>query len=172
MKRLDSLTGLWDRETFDRELPAAIQDAADKGLPVSIVLADIDHFKRVNGRHGYLKGDDVLKGVAGQLRPIVAGKGDAYRYGGDEILLLLPNHNVDEAMAVAETARREFESLALGGIEITASFGVSTYPEHGSDAKILFEAADKAMFDAKNRGRNLVRSSENLSPSKNLEEGR
>src|SRR5262249_32637141 len=79
------------------------------------------------------------------------------RYGGEEMLFLLPNHDNDEAVAVAERARRDLEAHPLHTISGTASFGVSTFPDHGNDATTLFDRADKALYDAKSRGRNLVR---------------
>lgn len=120
-------------------------------------MIDIDHFKAVNDTHGHAAGDLVLKGVARIIRSVVEGKGEAYRYGGEEMMTLLPNHSKEEALAVAERIRRTLESHEEQGIRVTASFGVATVGEHGNDAASLLKAADTALYDAKKRGRNLVR---------------
>jgi diguanylate cyclase (GGDEF)-like protein len=120
-------------------------------------MVDIDHFKKVNDTHGHPKGDAVLIETAAAIISIVEGKGRAYRYGGEEIAILLPNHNTQEAIAVAERARRTLEGAPISGLTITASFGIGVFPDHGSTDAELVSAADKALYDAKNRGRNLVR---------------
>jgi diguanylate cyclase (GGDEF)-like protein len=122
-----------------------------------LVMIDLDHFKHVNDRHGHQKGDAVLSEVAVRIKSIASGKGEVYRYGGEELVLVLPNHTTDEAIAVAERVRREIETVPITGISVTASLGVSTYPEHAKDASGIIRCADTALYDAKNRGRNLVR---------------
>jgi diguanylate cyclase (GGDEF)-like protein len=127
------------------------------GSVLENVLADIDYFKRVNDQHGHAAGDRVLAEVAKRFQHVVAGKGEVYRYGGEEILFILPNHSIEEAIAVAERARLTIETEPVNTISVTASFGVSAFPDHGGDSATLFDRADKALYDAKNRGRNLVR---------------
>jgi diguanylate cyclase (GGDEF)-like protein len=157
MTRPDALTGLLDREAFDSDLGAAVADASSANRPLSLVFVDIDRFKQVNDTEGHQKGDAVLKEVAARLMSVVEKKGSAYRYGGEEVALILPNHTAEEATSVAERARRALEGDAVAGLPITASFGVATVPYHASDGDTLIRAADAAMYDAKNRGRNLVR---------------
>ena len=129
-------------------------------------MVDLDRFKSVNDTHGHAKGDSVLAGVAGALEFVIEGKGQVYRYGGEEMLIVLPNHTVLEAVAVAERARRKLESAEIAGLKITASFGVASFPDHGSNDADLVKGADNALYDAKNHGRNLVRVFEEPEPSK------
>ncbi|HAH06566.1 MAG TPA: hypothetical protein DCM05_08575 [Elusimicrobia bacterium] len=153
----DALTKLWARGKMDSELPKFLEEANKSSGPLSVIMVDIDHFKSVNDQHGHQAGDAVLVGVAARLVATITGKGQVYRYGGEEILIILPNHTVEEATVVAERARRELVSSTINGLTITASFGVGTYPKHGSNVSELIKAADVAMYDAKNRGRDLVR---------------
>lgn len=157
MSARDHLTHLRMRKDLDTELPQAISDANNTGRPLSVIMVDIDHFKSVNDTHGHQKGDSVLAGVAGILEFVIEGKGYAYRYGGEEVLIVLPNHTVDEALAVAERTRRKLESIEFDGLKITASFGVASFPDHGNTGIDLVKKADDALYDAKNHGRNLVR---------------
>ena len=153
----DALTQLWSRGTFDSELAQYFTEAANSGRPLSLVMADIDHFKAVNDTHGHQVGDAVLAGVAVCIATIAEGKGRAYRYGGEEIALVPNNHDAREATAVAERARRQLESIRIANLSVTASFGVGTFPDHGRTSAEIIKAADTALYDAKNRGRNLVR---------------
>jgi diguanylate cyclase (GGDEF)-like protein len=157
MADLDALTQLGSRGAFDSELAAGIRAATTGNQPFSLVMVDIDHFKKVNDSHGHQVGDQVLAGVAACIAGIAQGKGHVYRYGGEEIAVLLTNHDVREATAVAERIRRALESLRMGNLSVTASLGVGTCPDHGSTAVELVKAADTALYDAKNHGRNLVR---------------
>jgi diguanylate cyclase (GGDEF)-like protein len=161
----DALTGLANRGAFDRELELRVGEALKNNEPLGFVMVDVDHFKKVNDTHGHQAGDDVLRGVAECLQLIVRRKGQAYRYGGEELVLLLPNHVVEEAVAVAERARRALEAAAIASIKVTASFGVACLPDHAQDGESLFKRADEAVYDAKNRGRNLVRVSGEPAPA-------
>jgi len=157
MADIDPVTHLRSRGTMDSELSQNLCEAAAKKRPLSVIMADIDHFKRVNDTHGHQKGDSVLAEVAARIASVAEGKGLAYRYGGEELVVLLGNHSTQEAIAVAERMRRELESAQIAGLAVTASFGVSTFPEHGGNSAEVIKAADTALYDAKNRGRNLVR---------------
>jgi diguanylate cyclase (GGDEF)-like protein len=121
------------------------------------VFIDIDHFKKVNDTYGHTVGDQVLKEAAAVFRSVTEGKGEVYRYGGEEMVAILPNHSVHEAMAVAERARQTLEAARTQDIRVTASFGVATMPDHANDSAALIKAADTAAYDAKRLGRNLVR---------------
>jgi diguanylate cyclase (GGDEF)-like protein len=153
----DAVTGLLNREAFDRELGSTIGEAADVASPVSLILADVDHFKRVNDTRGHQVGDTVLRAVSDCLDGVCHGKGRVFRFGGEEIAMILPNHTEQEALAVAERARLAVASEPIDGIAVTASFGVATSPPVPANSKDLVGAADRAMYDAKNLGRNLVR---------------
>lgn len=155
--RLDSLTGLLDRQLFDTEYPQAIQSAVQNDICLAIVVVDIDRFKKVNDSHGHAIGDVVLKECARRLKVVAQGKGKVYRYGGEEIVIILPNHSPEEAIAVSERARAFLAASPIEGLSITASFGIACCPDHSTDSTTLFKAADSAMYDAKNRGRDIVR---------------
>jgi diguanylate cyclase (GGDEF)-like protein len=153
----DELTGLLRRASFDSDICMRMEDARTVGSFLSIVYIDIDRFKQVNDNHGHPKGDAFLAGVAAVLARVVGEKGCVYRLGGEEMAMLLPNFDLQEAVAVAERSRRELEAGPIEALPITASFGVATFPTHATESKVLVGAADKAMYDAKNLGRNLVR---------------
>jgi diguanylate cyclase (GGDEF)-like protein len=152
----DTVTGLLPRGTLDADLEALSREASTES-PLAFVMVDLDHFKKINDTHGHIKGDGVLKGVADLLRKSTRGKGKVYRYGGDEMVILLPNHSINEALSVAERARMAIESAPIDGIGVTATLGVACEPEHAKGAKPLIEAADKALYDAKDLQRNCVR---------------
>jgi diguanylate cyclase (GGDEF)-like protein len=158
---LDPLTGLFNRRHFDAALKRELARARRKNVPVSLVLVDIDHFKGVNDDYGHAVGDAVLRTIAQQLRQGIREGDVACRYGGEEMVLLLPECTAADACARAEAIR-----VALAGVtpnpegegpeRITASFGVASYPVHAQDAESLFWAADKALYRAKQEGRNRV----------------
>lgn len=156
-ERRDPTTNLWAREVFDADFPEHFAQAARAHQPLSLILIDIDHFKSVNDKNGHQVGDAVLEGVAAAIAAVAEGKGKAYRYGGEEIIVVLRNYTPQEASGVAERMRVEVEKASPSGIPVTASFGVSAYPDHAEESKHLFKAADAAMYDAKNSGRNQVR---------------
>lgn len=156
---LDDRLPLYRRARFDRDLDELTNQAIQDGNSVALILIDPDKFKEVNDRHGHPAGDEVLLALAERLRRHVAQKGLAYRYGGDEMAVLLPNYTPDEAVALGEALRKRIEQAPLGGvgIKMTASFGVSCIPDHAHTPPALLEAADKALYQAKKLGRNLVR---------------
>lgn len=160
----DVLTGLANRAHFDQFFAESFRSAMEKGKPVAVLLMDIDKFKSVNDTHGHQAGDTVLSSV-GKLLRTAARAGDlAARYGGEEMVLVLPNTTRASAAAIAETIRRAIAarpvtiSKALQ-IPITSSFGVAVY-EPGSPFKLpaqLLKAADLAVYNAKHSGRNCVK---------------
>lgn len=156
MAESDHLTKLQTRASFDAALVDLARGANDAS-PASIIFADIDRFKLVNDTHGHPAGDRVLTEVARRLMQVVSGRGAAYRYGGEEFAVLLPNHTVDEAIAIAERARRVTEATPVDGISVTSSYGIATCPLHAVTPTDWLKKADEALYDAKLRGRNLVR---------------
>jgi len=155
--RKDHLTQLLDREAFDAALQQGISEGAKSGQPMSLIMGDIDHFKKVNDTHGHPAGDAVLVEISARLKAVLHGKAPVYRYGGEEIAVILPNRTEEEALAVAERCRREIEKNPIGEISVTMSFGVACIPGHASDAVSLIASADNALYEAKTYGRNLVR---------------
>lgn len=160
----DALTGLYNRryldETLDRELIAAERH----GHPLSVIIADLDHFKAVNDHHGHLAGDEALR-VFGALMKRHARASDIYcRYGGEEFLLVLPQMTLDTAVERAELLRNAMMATAIpfgaALITVTASFGVATFPGDGQSGDVLIAAADRALYVAKAGGRNRVSSSQ------------
>ncbi len=154
---LDALVGLPTRRVLTEEFAAR---TTERDVPLSMVLFDLDHFKSVNDDHGgHATGDEALISVAGVAETCVKGKGRAYRLGGDEFVLLLPNHSVQEGLAVAERFRRAVEATPRTSrqLTLTVSVGVAEWPSHGGDFDALYKAADAALYDVKKRGKNLVR---------------
>jgi diguanylate cyclase (GGDEF)-like protein len=153
----DSTTDLLDRKAFDAAFRATFASAQEERSPLGVIFVDVDRFKKVNDEHGHQKGDQVLAEVARRLTTCTKGKGAVYRYGGEEVVIVLPNHDLNESLALAERCRVSLECDLVAGLFITASFGVSVFPDKALSPEQLIETADKAMYDAKTLGRNLVR---------------
>ena len=162
LARTDPLTGLWNRHHFGEQLQLTLSQADRRNSPVSLILVDIDHFKRVNDTWGHQAGDTVLKQVARILQDGSRDGDICVRYGGEEIALLLPDADSQSAVEVAERLRVRICAQPIrhgaADITVTASFGVATFPETVKVRDQLFPAADKALYIAKHEGRNRVRS--------------
>jgi len=164
----DSLTGLANRRAFDDALTREWQRTAREGSHMSLLLLDIDHFKRFNDLYGHQAGDDCLRVVASAIKSAVQRPGDiAARYGGEEIGIILPNTEARGAEVIAENVRSAIEALAVhhaGNCNearvVTASIGVATtFARPGGTMKMpegLLLAADGALYKAKQSGRNRV----------------
>lgn len=161
--RTDALTGLANRRAFDEQLERFLLHADRFGHSVSLILADVDHFKKVNDTWGHEAGDAVLKAIAQTFTEGVRAVDFCARFGGEEIAILLPETTLAGAVELADRLRKTLASSAIvvGGAEIpvTVSCGVACYPEGVITKEALFAAADKALYEAKNAGRNCVRSS-------------
>jgi len=159
--RTDALTGLWNRMHFGEQLTRTLAEADRYDHPVSLVLMDIDHFKKVNDTWGHEAGDAVLKQMARVLQDGVRAVDICVRYGGEEIAMLLAQTDSAHAVEVAERLRTRIAATPVkhgpAEIRVTASFGVATYPETVKVRDQLFPAADKALYIAKHDGRNCVR---------------
>ncbi|WP_445658582.1 sensor domain-containing diguanylate cyclase [Achromobacter sp. NCFB-sbj8-Ac1-l] len=159
----DGLTGIANRRTFDETLQREWQSAIREGKPLSLLFLDADRFKRYNDRYGHQEGDELLKILALTLRGKARRPRDlAARYGGEEFVALLPDTSQAQALEIAETIRQAVVGLCAqhedneGGI-VTVSIGVATrIPKPGDDAASLVEAADAAVYRAKESGRNRV----------------
>ena len=159
--RTDPLTGLANRRHFDEQLSRIVSESLKYGAPASLIVADVDHFKKVNDGFGHEAGDDVLKAVARIFMSCLRAEDVCARYGGEEIAILLPETTVARAHEVAERVRRAVELASVRHkehqIPVTASFGVAGYPESTALRDDLFPAADRALYAAKADGRNCVR---------------
>jgi len=155
----DPLTGLRNRRRFVEDLSGALERARPEQRPTAVVLLDVDHFKRINDTHGHAVGDRVLIAVAEALRR-TARYDDVVRYGGEEFVVVLPDHDASAAAARAEQLRAACAELQLvaGGVRlrVTLSAGVAASPEHGRTPDDLLLTADRALYAAKEAGRDRV----------------
>jgi diguanylate cyclase (GGDEF)-like protein len=158
---LDGLTGLWNRSYLDHRLEGELNIARRYERRLSLLLGDIDHFKRVNDTHGHLFGDYVIQRIAEALSTHARRSDIACRYGGEEFALLLPSAGLDEASVVAERLRVAVEAspfeLRAAPVHVTISFGVAS--TEGLDpltTESLIARADRALYNAKEAGRNCV----------------
>lgn len=157
----DGLTGLYNRRHLDHALGAEHARSKRHGINLSVLMLDVDHFKRFNDEHGHDLGDRVLKAIADTLRGALRNHDIPCRYGGEEFLAILPNTTQSGAYAVAERLRKDAENLEIEGLKVTVSIGVGAFPHVGQDSpEALVQAADSALYQAKNSGRNRVRVAE------------
>jgi diguanylate cyclase (GGDEF)-like protein len=160
---LDGLTGIANRRHFEESLDQEWRRAARTGSPLSLLMVDIDHFKALNDARGHQYGDDCLRQVATALSDALKRAGDlATRYGGEEFAVVLPATELDGARAIAEEIRARVEELAIGreagsSAVVTVSVGAATaLASEGVPPSDLIDAADRALYQAKNEGRNRV----------------
>ncbi len=153
----DGLTGIANRRAFTHRITLEVERAQRDGLPLSLVMFDLDHFKQLNDTLGHLEGDAALVQLARILREGRRSADMVARYGGEEFVLLLPDTPHDAAMHVAELLRAATESVGLPA-RCTVSAGIATLPDQAEDARTLIAAADHALYAAKAAGRNRVAS--------------
>ena len=153
---LDPLTGLLNRQGLKRRFREVAEQARLTECPVSLVMGDLDEFKRLNDAHGHAKGDAVLKDVAYLLRKELRSFELLYRIGGEELLLILPGAELNTACEIAEQARSAIEHGRPAGLPVTASFGACSATGQDIDFQTMFQAADRALYEAKRAGRNQV----------------
>jgi diguanylate cyclase (GGDEF)-like protein len=168
----DGLTGLGTKRHFLETARGLMAQSKRLGTPLSIVVLDIDHFKKVNDEHGHVAGDLVLAEVSRRLRATIRGYDMGFRYGGEELIVLAPNTKLDEAQALAERLRRGIAASAVSSgekaIPVTASFGVASFDGSMKTVEALVEAADKHLYVAKKNGRNQVQPATGLIPARGL----
>ena len=159
----DALTGLHCRRHFDRRLREELDRADRYDRPLSMVLLDIDHFKKINDTRGHQIGDQVLRQTAGLISRSLRLSDYCARVGGEEFCLLLPNTDASGALKQAERLRKaiaEHPFLGDESLRVTASFGIADVSDEGGrSAEALVCAADAALYQAKSDGRNCVRAS-------------
>lgn len=154
----DKLTGLYNRHFFDERFIEEWERAKRYHHYLSVIMVDIDHFKKFNDTYGHQKGDEVLKMVGKIIKKGCRTHDIVARYGGEEMVIILPETSLDHAMKVADKIR---EAIELGveekaGVKATASFGVGTFSALNDIPKKILKSADDALYKAKENGRNRV----------------
>ncbi len=158
----DSLTGLYNRMKLERQLEEEVHRAARYNHPLSIYMLDIDHFKQTNDTYGHQAGDMVLQHLANTLAQTIREEDLVARYGGDEFVVILPETSLSKAEGFAKRLFDEIIRLRIplangNEINLSTSIGIASYPDHAETWMTLLEAADKAMYDAKNAGSRQTR---------------
>lgn len=155
---LDGLTGIFNRRFFELRIAEEIERARRYGSGMSVVMADIDHFKKLNDEFGHLLGDEVLRQVSSLFHQNLRKIDVVCRYGGEELALLLTQTNAQQAAVVAEKLRKVVERWQFPGVPrtVTISAGIAVFPEHGTSRDELVRAADEALYAAKQAGRNQI----------------
>lgn len=156
----DSLTGCFNRRYLDETLERELSRARREGYPLALVILDLDHFKQINDTYGHLAGDEALRQLADTLHADIRQEDILCRYGGEEFIILMPRMPLSIAAERAERWRLKIEAIRIvfGNFELsfTASAGVAGYPDHGKTPDQLTHAADQALYQAKQGGRNRI----------------
>ncbi|MBW1832162.1 MAG: diguanylate cyclase, partial [Deltaproteobacteria bacterium] len=156
----DGLTGCLNKRALLDHMEQKLMAAQRFGRKLSLIVTDLDHFKAVNDTYGHAAGDRVLKELGEVLRRVKRETDIVARFGGEEFCVLCEETDVRGAQLLAERVREELEKTEvlteLGPLKVTASLGVATFPDHASTAADLFVQGDKALYEAKHRGRNQV----------------
>ena len=166
---LDELTGLYNRRFYDQKILAEFRRSRRNLTPLSLLIIDIDHFKAVNDNYGHLAGDYCLVWLSNHLKQsLKRGSDMAFRYGGEEFCIILPDTDEKGAMVFAEALRKNIEHQACSHkdieIPLTISSGIFTYmQQNGVKPEQIFTSADKALYEAKHNGRNQTQVYKNIS---------
>lgn len=161
LSNTDHLTGLFNRRYLIEALDRELQRAQRRDGTVSLIMLDLDHLKRINDTYGHMQGDMVLQNTALQIKKELRCYDVAARYGGEEFVAILPDTSLKEAFMVADRIRLAIQGMRLAGSmageRVTASLGVAGFPSpHYEEIDGLLRAADEALYQAKERGRNQV----------------
>jgi len=154
----DKVTGIFNRQYFDKVAAEEFEKAKANQRHFSILFVDLDHFKEINDTYGHRIGDDMLRAVAWLIQKACRNTDVVARYGGEEIVVVLPNTISEDAMRIGE----EIREIVVGqteerlGVSMTVSIGVASFPEEGASLSLILEKADKALYQAKEKGRNRV----------------
>ena len=156
----DELTGTYNMRAFSSMLQRAFRQSVRYGHALSVVMIDSDNLKQINDTHGHESGNRLLQHLVRCIREQLRGSDVMARFGGDEFIVLLPETNNKGALEMAERIRKAVEvsrfDVRSGDTNITVSLGVASYPEDGGNLDVILDKADKAMYRAKQRGRNKV----------------
>ncbi len=156
MAEVDALTSVANRRTFENVLSHEVSRSTRLGEPLTLVMVDVDHFKRFNDTHGHRAGDEALKEVAEALESGCRDFDTVARYGGEEFGVILPACSSKESLIAAERLRQAVSQIDSLPGSVTASAGVATFPTHAPDTEALIKAADEALYESKRSGRNRV----------------
>ena len=154
----DSLTSLYNYEYFYGSLDHILKESARLSRSVSLAVIDVDDFKCFNDKHGHLEGDRILSVIASIIKPLVRNDDVAARYGGDELVIIFPNTGKFAALKICERIK---DNIVRGlndvsDDKVTISIGISAYPDNGQTPAALFDSADKALYKAKQAGKNNI----------------
>ena len=152
----DSLTGLSNRRILTQRLSDELLKAQRQSHSFTVLMLDVDHFKKYNDAHGHPAGDEVLKKVANILRNCTRAGDCTARYGGEEFAVLLSGKGGDTALQLAERIRERVAAEEFVGGKVTISGGIAEFPHHGHTADAVISSADEALYEAKREGRNRV----------------
>ena len=158
----DELTGLYLREVFDVFLKKEIEEANRKNTSLCLLMIDIDNFKKINDTHGHLKGDEVLNKIGTAINDSVREMDLAARYGGEEMVVLMPRVDIEQAYKAAQRIRITIEEIQFKEFFVTVSIGLSQTNRLTDTPGKLINAADVALYKAKNKGKNQVIMSKRL----------
>ena len=162
---VDQLTGMLNRGALASRTHELAHQSALTGEHVGVIVLDVDNFKEINDRDGHQKGDQVLRELAQRLREDLRAFDLAYRVGGEEFVILMPGAASPEATALAEQLHRSVRTTPVAGVAVTVSVGVATSPEGSAfEFDEVFRAADTALYEAKNAGRDQVRTAAGPAP--------
>lgn len=161
----DGLTGIYNQKYFREQLELQLENAKEYGFKISLILIDIDHFKKFNDTYGHLIGDKVLKEVSKVIQDCVNPDNLVARYGGEEFVVILPDTDTDAAVIIGEKIRSTIEKHVIKtseypSLKVTVSLGIATFPDHIKNMRRmvveLIDIADDSLYLAKNSGRNRV----------------
>lgn len=170
----DNLTGLYNRRYIDERLPIDIRLNKKKGVPISIIMADLDLFANINDKFGHVIGDKLLSDFSNIiLKPINNDKNWVGRYGGEEYIIVLNNTELKKAYFIAEKIRKQIEEMTFSydniDVNITASFGIYNITDYDTNVSDFLSIVDKNLYEAKNSGRNMTIINQDNVKGNNLE---
>lgn len=162
LSQIDELTQILNRRAGLDQMEKVLKDSARKNKVFSIVLIDIDHFKKLNDTYGHSAGDLVLKTVAEDLTTLLRETDIFFRYGGEEFVICMPETSLSKMKGITERLLTKIDAKNIltpngDSLHITLSMGLAVFPKHGNNLEQLIEASDQAMYVAKNSGRNCIR---------------